>query len=330
MTGFLLCKVDGGQDMRSTIILINTFFDFLIGDSDTIGFNPSPVSSNASNLLLDWGATASPAFWSCSTAPPIPLPLQSLWWTWALPFTFLVGHDVEGLWWCFWDWDAMTSHESEGYRVKKVKIQGGKFVCIFFIPTMWEMYISKDTQQYIICQWRQLETDMNLKCPNESYSIFLGAQAVPVESKLLHCCCFENCFEGERKGHFIIKLAGSGGNCLEGTGQERGPKSGRLSAYLWSNAIMSLWVYMDVEHLASLHSSSNLTSYFHSFARGLRLLKYEVNWVSMIELPGEYKKRIFTCRKSVTPPGSMLPSPHACTIKPLSSGGGWSTPSGLS
>ena len=192
------------------------------------------------------------------------------------------------------------------------------------------MCVSEDTQQYTIHQQWWLETDMNLKCPNESYSIFLGAQAVPEESKLLHRCHFENCFKGEGKGHFIIKLAGSSGNYLEGTGQEREPKSGRLSAYLWSNTITSLWVYMDMECLASLCSSSNLTSCFHSFARGLRLSKYGVNWVSMIELPGEYKKRIFAFRTSVTPPGPMLPSPHACAIKPLSSSWGRSTPSGPS
>lgn len=71
----------------------HTFFTLLVvGDSGVIGLGTSPASLNPSRVFLDWTVVMiSLIFWSCSAAPPLPLPARWLWWTESEHFTFFIG-----------------------------------------------------------------------------------------------------------------------------------------------------------------------------------------------------------------------------------------------
>ena len=109
-----------------------------------------------------------------------------------------------------------------------MEIQETKFVCIFSY-----LYREKCTLARIL---RDLCSDLKpiqrKAVQKTNYSVFLGAQIIPRDSKLLHRHHFERCFAGEGGGCFIAKLAASGANCMEGTAEGMESNSGRLSAYL--------------------------------------------------------------------------------------------------
>ena len=109
-----------------------------------------------------------------------------------------------------------------------MEIQETKFVRIFSY-----LYCEKCTLARILhdlCS--DLKPIQRKAVQKTNDSVFLGAQIVPRDSKLLHQRRFESCFTGEGGGRFIAKLAASGANCVEGTAEGMELNSGRLSAYL--------------------------------------------------------------------------------------------------